>query len=435
MDTKKQRIHSIINSFKKKEIIIILVSFQIYDNKIDIKFQERIHPNVIYNKYERNYNIIIKKNLNKEQLCEIKDLLGKKLVNYSKRVILIIFSEYFFSREPISEIEKNEIIDLFNSLIQNDSGDNDILFLFNFLYKLDKELNQEEKADLKIYLSEIIGEVSLFKLNLKDNLIRDDVDLWFTNESALSYNKKIIFTQKKQTYSDELSILKFNFSLGFGGKKTELNIDEPEYELYQYLNSDINLDICLDLDKKLSYNRKKFMNESISYLSENDQEKIQKKRKLFKKNNDGEDYENKNYYIIQSNTININKYLSQFPNNKIIIQVDPFSSGIFHTNYTEGFSHKINHLKNMIESFKKDLYLNNQNFTKDWTIDKIEQEKEYSRTKKDIDEVYDPIIIDIFDRNPFNIIEMLRPENNILKEIDNINLEILEYDLKKYKFN
>ena len=94
----------------------------------------------------------------------------------------------------------------------------------NFLYKLDEPLNPEEKDDLEIYLSKIKSDVSLFNLNLKDNLIRDEKDIWFTNESALLYNKKIIFTQKKQTYSDELNILKFNFSLGFGGKKTKLNI-------------------------------------------------------------------------------------------------------------------------------------------------------------------------------------------------------------------
>ena len=394
-----------------------------------------MNPNVIFNKYQRNPKLTIKKKLKKEQLDEIIELLRKKLENYSKRVILILFNEYFFSREPITEIEKNGIIDLISSQIQNDKGDNDILFLLNFLYKLDEPLNPEEKDDLEIYLSKIKSDVSLFNLNLKDNLIRDEKDIWFTNESALLYNKKIIFTQKKQTYSDELNILKFNFSLGFGGKKTKLNIDEPEYKLYQYLDSDINIDICLDLDEKLSCNRKKFMNESISYLSEYDQEIIEKKRTLFKKNNDGEDYEKKTYYIIQSDTINIYEYLSQFPNNKIIIQVDPFSSGIFLTNYTEGFSHKINNLKNLIETAINDLYLKNINFTKDWTIDKIAQEKEYSRTKKDIEVEYEPIIKDLFKRNFYNIVQMLRPENNILTSIDDIDLQILEYDLKKLKFN
>lgn len=99
--------------------------------------------------------------------------------------------------------------------------------------------------------------------------------------------------------------LRFNFSFGFGGKQTKLNSKDPEYIIYKYLDSDINIDICLDLQNQYSFKRKKFMNESISYLNENDQEIKRKIRNIFKKHNNGQDYDKKYFYIIQSNTTNI----------------------------------------------------------------------------------------------------------------------------------
>ena len=214
------------------------------------------------------------------QLSKICEILYKEIKNHNKRTFFIIFSEYFFSRTPISESERNTIITFLTSQPNND---NELLFLMNFLYQIKEPLKNEEKEDLKIYLSEISCDNKLFKLNvLKNNIIQDDTDIWFTNESFLVYNTKIIFSQKKQAYCGELSKLKFNFSLGFGGKQTKLNSNDPEYKLYQYLDSDINIDICLDLQNEYSFKRKKFMNESISYLSESDQEII-KKKEIFSK--------------------------------------------------------------------------------------------------------------------------------------------------------
>lgn len=69
----------------------------------------------------------------------------------------------------------------------------------NFLYQIKEPLKNEEKEDLKIYLSEISCDIKLFKLNVsKDTIIHDDIDIWFTNESVLVYNKKIIFSQKSK---------------------------------------------------------------------------------------------------------------------------------------------------------------------------------------------------------------------------------------------
>ena len=75
----------------------------------------------------------------------------------------------------------------------------------NFLYKLDKPLNSSEKEDLKNYLSVINSDVKPFNLfPPKIILIHDNIDIWFTNESVMIYNEKIIFSQKKQTYSNKM---------------------------------------------------------------------------------------------------------------------------------------------------------------------------------------------------------------------------------------
>ena len=90
----------------------------------------------------------------------------------------------------------------------------------------------------------------------------------------------------------------------------------------------------------MSFNKKKFIEESISYLSIKGQNIIEKKRKIFEKYCNGNEYLKKNYYIIQSNTTNINENLIQFPNNKIIIQINPLNSGILKKIIVKGLNLK-----------------------------------------------------------------------------------------------
>lgn len=129
------------------------------------------------------------------QLSKICEILYKEIKNHNKRTFFIIFSEYFFSRASISESERNTIITFLTSQPNND---NELLFLMNFLYQIKEPLKNEEKEDLKIYLSEISCDNKLFKLNaLKNNIIQDDTDIWFTNESFLVYNTKNNIFPKK----------------------------------------------------------------------------------------------------------------------------------------------------------------------------------------------------------------------------------------------
>ena len=168
------------------------------------------------------------------------------------------------------------------------------------------------------------------------------------------------------------------------------------------------------------------MTENISYLSNDDQEIINKKRALFKRHNTGENYKKKEFYIIQSNTTNINETLNQFPNNKIIIQVDPLSSGIFKTNYTKGFDMKSDEL---------DLWNKNKEFIDKENSNREKQEIEFHRAKKDADEVYDILINNLFQSNFYNIIELIKPDNTITYSDNKIKLEILIHDLKNKRFD
>ena len=171
-------------------------------------------------------------------------------------------------------------------------------------------------------------------------------------------------------------------------------------------------------------------------MNESDQEIITKKRKLFQKYNDGMNYDKKKYFIIQSNTTNIYTCLHQFPNNSIIIQVDPKSSGIFRVKYNRVFKEKINDLNKREEKFNSEINLRNKSFgEQDWNIDKIKQEMELSRIIKETDEIYNEKKYDLFKRNFYNIVEPFDSDIVIKEAINNIDLEILEYDLKNKKFD
>ena len=77
----------------------------------------------------------------------------------------------------------------------------------------------------------------------------------------------------------------------------------------------------------------------------------------------------------------------------------------------------------------------NKEFTKYLSINKISQEIELSRTLNKEDERYDILIDDLFESNFYNIIELVKPDNTIIKTIDNIILVILEHDLNNKKFD
>ena len=77
---------------------------------------------------------------------------------------------------------------------------------------------------MKEYLNPIDVNSNIFYYNPNPNhidLLSNNSDIWFTNESYFIFNKKIIFTVKKQSFHSEMLLDKEqNFSLGFGAKIT-----------------------------------------------------------------------------------------------------------------------------------------------------------------------------------------------------------------------
>ena len=122
-----------------------------------------------------------------------------------------------------------------------------------------------------------------------------------------------------------------------------------------------------------------------------------------------------------------------FPNNKIIIQVDPKSSGIFLTNYSDAFKYKIEEMNKKKENSYKNLKLKNDNFIKSYSLNRDLQDIEYNRTKKNIKEIIDEKLEDYFKKNFYNITELVRPDNYLIKDVGNIRLSILIHDLNNLK--
>lgn len=426
----ESQIEHIIQDLENKKFIVILLSHQIKDDNFRINLEKEEDKNYV------SYNLILKTKryykLSKKQMNSIFTLLEQQLKKFTNRTILIIFCEYFFSRLYLAEKEREEII---KELEKVDSNKNQILYLVNFLYELSQPPTAEEIKNLQIYLETIQINVKKFYFNPTNSsnikLYNSNSKRWFTNETILIYNKKIIFSQKKQNYYKELYIFNDdNFALGYGNKETKLNKYLPEYKIYKFIDDFMDLEICKDIQNLYTYYRENFMKDNIIYLSDEDQKKIIKKRKLFslQKRN----YKTKKLYIIQSNTTDIKDILYSFPNNKLIIQVDPVASGIFKINYNETIKSKI------LSIYQKKDFFNSkiENKTKQFLgmfrkeDDKLSQKIEYYRTLKESEEIYNSLIHDIINSNFYNIIEKINPDNEIIKEIDDLKVNINIYDLK-----
>lgn len=427
------KIENIIHNFTNNNIIVIIVSQETIVNSLEINFMEDFSANYIQYKIIGN-NKKFEKTLSQNEINFVINFIKKQMNGYKNRTILIIFNEYFFSNIPILEDERNLLIEK----ISNSFSKNEIFFLFNFLYKLKNPLTKKEKDDLKEYLNLASTDDQIFNLNLTNGsnnslIYNEEINNWYTNESILIYNNKAIFTQKKQNFYKEMPLIKENFSLGFGGKETKIKSIEPEIKLYKYFKTFVNIDICLDAQHGFSFKREKYMKNDIRLLSEEDQDIVKKKRKIFNKFNNGEDYYKKHYYIIQSNSTDISDILHHYPENKIIIQADPNSSGIFYTKYSESITKKLRGfiklkdkysgmIKEMFEKDKKKINNNNSR-----------QELEYLKALKEMREMFDWKNKDIINRNFYNIIEKINPIKEETEEMENIRINVQLYDLNEFK--
>ena len=228
--TNDDTISRIINSFKNKKIIIVLISRCKKCGNYNIDFSTPKNTNMEYIQYTLFY-YESKLDLLYEEIQNIFQSIKDKIKQFKEKTLLLIFNEFFFSFKPLTVNDRNNIIKLlFKIFVDFDS----ILFLVNFLHELDSPLCQNEINLLKKYLEPIDNFSNVFGINPnkgREDLINNASKKWYSNESLLLFNNKIIFSYKKQTYHKEMHLDGNNFSLGFGQKETKLNPEEYEYKL------------------------------------------------------------------------------------------------------------------------------------------------------------------------------------------------------------
>ena len=221
-----------------------------------------------------------------------------------------------------------------------------------------------------------------------------------------------------------------NFSLGFGQKETKLNPEEYEYKLYEYLDSFLDIEICLDAQKAYSFYRKDFMNNNISFFSDNIKKRIIEKREIYNKVKIP-DYENKELFIIQSDSTNINTILHTFPNNKYVIQIDSKTAGIFKINYSEELIKRIKEIKVLKEKVISNLNLETDNIIKEYSFNDKAQKRENERIKNTISEYYDDEINDIISKNFYNVIDRINPIKSDFFELKEKKFMVSVFTLDK----
>ena len=119
----------IIDCFKSKNFIIINVTNEIISHSFKITFVDNQEKNAILNNFSPLHQKV-EKILDKEEILSIFQLIEKSIKYYSRRVIFIIFNEYFFNNKPIKEYERNLILKtLFKHFINNN---NQIFFFIKF---------------------------------------------------------------------------------------------------------------------------------------------------------------------------------------------------------------------------------------------------------------------------------------------------------------
>ena len=133
-----ENIDFIMNSFESKELIIVTItenelndSYYFFDHNVN-KSQNQatsINQNFVEFKLAKS-----KKNndIGESEIKEILNFINKQLLEFQNMTILIIFSEYFFSRNPLSIGERNKIISILNNIF---GGYKYALFLVNFCIK------------------------------------------------------------------------------------------------------------------------------------------------------------------------------------------------------------------------------------------------------------------------------------------------------------
>ena len=119
-----------------------------------------------------------------------------------------------------------------------------------------------------------------------------------------------------------------------------------------------------------------------------------------------------------------------FDNGKIIIQADPYASGIFKINHEKHFEEKVRIYKDNKKEFMEQLFTKTNEISKNIGIDKNRQNIEAARMEKQYNDFYEEEIQELYEKNFYNIIEKISPLKVSNYKEGNKNILMLIYFLK-----
>ena len=249
----------------------------------------------------------------------------------------------------------------------------------NYLKKIHNDPSTEPNSTIWNVSSRSFSEI--FKISNKN---------YYSNETFIFMNSKILFTYKKSTYYEELieRLLDYNYVIGFGQYEKYEDLSSEMNNISELLKKNITIDICKDIQNEL-----KSINFE-NYVIKQDEYEFLELKKILKGT---QNYSNKKLIIIQSNYTNLYNVIYQFPEDIIISKSDPVQEIVCKIKKCD-IEH-INILKSyFLEEIKK---FNDPNA---YSIEFRKRLKNFYETKKNLIESYNSHkIISEFKKEMFDI--------------------------------
>ena len=360
--------------FKRKEKYYVYYDYDNYHYITNNIYEDKTENKKLQIACNKDYEIQID-----GLLKEIDNVLS----TFNEGINLVLFYEYFFSRNPISYKAKEELI----SKIKNVSKKyKNTLFFAPIFYIL-------EKAPEKEYIERIINYSTIIETNHpfakwdvnydfleitkdKKDWVANEVFVIFENEVILSHKKSVFF----QEFTSKLLHRFYNYDFGFGLNNV-LTKNNNLLNLVKIINKYISTQICKECQDELLFLRKYFIQFDESILISDNKKYFQEKKKLFKEFEDPKHME-KNLYLIFSNTMTTESILHTFKEESIISHVDPINNGIFSIKYNKVISKKIKESIKNINNLNENDYICLSNLMKRNYFNVISEIK-YNYDKKD----------------------------------------------------
>ena len=305
----KQNLDELLKNYKQNLEIIGVSQKNLEDINLSTEFQSKFRDKTVFKTaYFNNFSMGF---LFKEDWDKIFEELKKVSLSSNKKILFIIFNEYFFGKQIF---DKNNKEILFNIIKKYFNETINLKFIFIFINLLVEE-NPIDPKNMIIYTKDItIFGYKLWSSSDKfDIKYEDQNSKWYSNTTYILYNGNPILSYKKSSFADEGIVSNYIFGSG----KFEILSKIPESNSIQNF---INLHICMDFTVKPYFSLIKELNCDFCGDAEI-RDNFNNLKNYLLNNTNNNDFE-KEINIIISNTISINVN-NLFKNNSLLVQVDP----------------------------------------------------------------------------------------------------------------